>query len=160
MSLKTIPIDLDGFKYNVIQMGGKRAIGVMLKITKLLGKAEGADVVGSGNDMGLMMELLGRIADDSTLPLIEELLKDVRLIPFASDSEKQDVLLKGFNPDRHPMPNTIMLDHFVGKDLAHIPLLVWEILKANFQDFFNQLKERFASRIPAAIADMSSQKQA
>lgn len=145
--IKTIPIEIDGFKYNIIQMAGTQAMKVLLKLSGFLGAFQNFS---SSDDTGKLLSgiassLLTANNENVILPLIDELLKTAHCADVTSEAET-----KGFNSKRHPN-GKIHLDHFFGKDLAHLFKLLWEILKVNFEDFLNQLKETFGSSISRKI---------
>ena len=148
--IKTIPIEIDGFKYNIIQMAGTKAMKVLLKLSGFLTCFQNFSV---SDDMGKLLAgcasmLLTANNENVILPLIEELLTTAHCMRVEDEAE-----MKGFNIKRHPQ-GKIHLDHFYGKDLAHLFKLLWEILKANYEDFLNQLKETFASNI--SLKNMNS----
>lgn len=142
---------MDGFTYNIFQMSGEQAFRMQLRIVNIVSGFK-IDSLGDTSEKDTLFILIKGIFSaanpDVIIPIVKELFVNVTLI----DVNKAVAEQAGYNADRHPIKK-VALDHFYGKDLAHLYRLVYEILKANYEDFLIQAKEWLGSGLGKKIAE-------
>lgn len=143
--INNIAAEMDGFNYNIVQMSGEKAFNMQLRLMQLASniKIDGVsklDDVGIEDVITLVKGILCAANPDLILPIVKELLATCGLREVNKSIAETD----GFNANRHPN-NAVKLDHFFGKDLIHLYQLIYEILKANYEDFFVGAKKWLGS---------------
>jgi hypothetical protein len=143
--IKNIQPEMDGFIYNIVQMSGEQAFKMQLKLMHLASsiKMEGLkklDEIKVEDVLTLIKGVMCAANPDIILPLVKELLVNCTL----REVNAQVAQGEGFNPERH-FNKTVKLDNFFGKDLIHLYRLLYEILKANYEDFFVGAKKWLGS---------------
>lgn len=143
--IKNIQVELDGFKYNILQMSGEQAFKMQIKLLNVLSgfkldslheKTEGEML------LSIVRGLLSAANVDVLFPIVKELLSTSAFIEVNKSLAESE----GYSPDRH-FSKSVSLDQFVGKDMAHLYQLLFEILKANYADFFMQARGWLGSRL-------------
>lgn len=136
--IKNIKVELDGFTYNIVQMSGEQAFKMQLKIANSLSNFEmSAFSEKSESDIILLFikGLFGALKPEIVLPIVKELLANVGFVEV-NEAIAESV---GFDVKRH-CTTKVDVNNFVGKDLVHLYKLVFEVLKANYEDFLIQAK--------------------
>lgn len=140
--IKNISVEMDGFHYNIVQMPGEQAFKMQLKLMQLASaiNTEGLsklENVGAESVVALIKGVLCAANSDMIIPLVKELLSTCGIREINS----QLAISEGFNPERHCNMKKPQLDHFYGKDVIHLYTLLYEILRANYEDFFMGAKK-------------------
>lgn len=137
--IKNIRTEIDGFTYNIVQMSGEQAFKMQLKLVNTLSGFD-MDSMGEKSEMELLVilvkGLLSAVKPEVVLPIVKELLATCGLV----EVNKSTAEAEGYNPDRHLM-NKVVLDNFYGKDMVHLYKILFAILKANYEDFFQPGKK-------------------
>lgn len=143
--IKNVEVELDGFTYNIVQMSGEQAFKMQLKLLQLgshiqLDGLADKDVENIETIIALIRGVMCAANPDLILPIVKELLANCGL----KSVNTQIANAAGFDPDRH-VNKRVLLDNFYGKDMLHLYHLLYEILKANYEDFFVGAKKWLGS---------------
>lgn len=144
--IKNIRVDIDGFLYNIVQMSGEQAFRMQLKLASVASLFNFDGVNSAKLDAEGMLKILKGVFSaanpDILIPIVKELLLNCALI----EVNAQLTASEGYNPERH-FNKKVALDNFFGKDVVHLYRLLYEILKANYEDFFRQAQKWLASSV-------------
>jgi hypothetical protein len=158
--IKTIPLELDGFYYNIIQMSGKQAWTMKLtilnafpEIIKDIQKINGSNESDATNAvLEIIASVFMHFKAATVIPIVEELLKTIKYID--GQSNKAMIEANGYDSGRHGLGVLVHIDQFTGKDAYHLPIIIYQILKANYTDFFVQLKPLLGSNFGQNIRNL------
>lgn len=160
--IKTIPLELDGFYYNIIQMPGRQAWTLKIKILNecagIIKDAKALNLTDDVDAMPVILELIGsaftNLKSTAIMPIIEEILQTVKYIEGQSKKEVSNA--SGYDAGRHGLGSLVSIDQFIGKDAYHLPLIIYHVLKANYADFLIQLKQTLGSSFGQNIRSLIS----
>lgn len=156
--IKNIQVEFDGFKYNIVQMSGEQAFKMQIKLLNVLSNFKLETLSGlSETDLILTIVkgLLSAANVDILLPIVKELLTTCAFL----EVNKAIAEAEKFSVDRH-FNKSVLLDHFVGKDMVHLYQLLFAILKANYEDFLIQAKGWLGSNLGNNLVSRLNTKQA
>lgn len=122
--IKTIPVRVDDNDYNIIEFSADQAARIQLKLMGLF-KDAGVDVYSNLklDNWDSFIALLANVNEDKFMDLLNILFKNIR----SADPEKKS------NPH-------LAVTQFPASQLMTVYKLGFECLKANFTDFFSQIK--------------------
>lgn len=153
--IQNIRVEIDGFTYNIMQMTGEKAFHLQLRIMNLISEFNVGNISDKkDNEMLLVLVqgLLRAVNPDIILPIVKELLATVGVV----EVNKQFAESEGFNAERH-FNKKVMLDNFMGKDMIHLYRLLYEVLKANYEEFFFQVRKWLASNLAKVQAPLTTE---